>query len=74
MNFFSSKSQWIFVGISRNDKELKDLDESDRKSTVFSGNLRNFREISENFDGLFDFPIKICIWSRRIAAIDSARC
>ena len=39
-----------FVGISRNDKELKDLDESDTKSTVFSGNLRNVREISQNFD------------------------
>ena len=42
---FSFRSQWLFVGISRNDKELKDLDESDRKSTVFSGNLWNFRKI-----------------------------
>ena len=48
-----------FVGISRNDKELKDLGESDTKSTVFSGHLRNFRKMSENFDGLFYFSIKI---------------
>ena len=39
-----------FVGISRNENDFKDFDESDTKSTVFSGNLRNFREISHNFD------------------------
>ena len=32
-----------FVGISRNDKDFKDLDERVRKSTILSGNLRNFR-------------------------------
>ena len=42
---------------------MKDLDESDTKSTAFSGDLRIFGEISENFDGLFHFPIKIFIWS-----------
>ena len=59
----------IFVGISRNDKEFKDFDESDTKSTVFSGNLRNSNFLKrtfnflQNFDGLFYFPIKIFIWS-----------
>ena len=48
----------------RNDEEFEDLAESDTKSTrsVFSGNLRNSRELSENFDGLFYFPKNIFIW------------
>ena len=51
MSFFRPNLD-VFVGISRNDEELKDLDESDTKSTVFSGNLRNCRKTSENFNGL----------------------
>ena len=40
----------------RNEKELKDLDESDAKSPVFSGNdLRNFWENSENVDEIIDY-------------------
>ena len=32
------------------EKELKDLDESDTKSTVFSGNLQFVWKFSDNFD------------------------
>ena len=42
-------------------KEFKDVDESDRKSTVFSGNPRIFWKNSENFDRVlrvFYVPIK----------------
>ena len=52
--------------ISRNDIELKYFDESDTKSIVFLEiyeNFGKFEEISENFDGLFHFPIKIFVWS-----------
>ena len=74
MSFFVQISM-NFVANSRNDKELKYLDESDTKSTVFSGNdgyLRNFQEMSENFNGLFHFPINIFLWS--LGASRSAGC
>ena len=44
-------------------EDIKDFDESDKRSTIFSGNLR-FREIfiSKHFDGISDFPMKFFIW------------
>ena len=35
--FFSLKYQWKFVGLSQNNRYIKDFDESDTKSAVFSG-------------------------------------
>jgi hypothetical protein len=67
---FSPQSQWDFVGISRNDKEFKDFDESDTKSTVSSGNLRKFLEILQTFDGLFYFPIEfLCLVLSAVSAL-----
>ena len=55
MSFFSSRSQWFFVGISRNDKDLKDLDERGTKSTVFSVNdLIIIYALCGKFQRIFD--------------------
>ena len=67
---------------------MKDLDESDTKSTVFCFLEIDemLGEISENFDGLFYFPMKILFWSlvaatsrkrtlsRKCSAVESSAC
>ena len=58
MSLFRPNLNDFLSEFSRNDKELKDLDESDTKSTECSGNLRNFRKISENFDKDIFFVIR----------------
>ena len=45
----------MFVGISRNDKEFKDFDESDTKRTVFSGNDLIYKIFGKFQRSLMDF-------------------
>ena len=56
-----SKSQWNFVGISRNDKDFKKSDKSETKNPVFNifwTSTKISEIISQKFDGPSYFPIK----------------